>query len=43
MDEVRWFNLEDAIKKISYRNERDILERANKEMERDIIWGNWSL
>ena len=43
MDEVRWFNLEDAVKKISYRNERDILERANKEMERDIIWGNWSL
>jgi len=43
MDEVRWFNLEDAIKKISYRNERDILEGANKEMERDIIWGNWSL
>lgn len=43
MDEVRWFNLEDAIKKISYRNERDILERANREIERDIIWGNWSL
>jgi 8-oxo-dGTP pyrophosphatase MutT (NUDIX family) len=43
MDEVRWFNLEDAVKKISYRNERDILERANREMERDIIWGNWSL
>jgi 8-oxo-dGTP pyrophosphatase MutT (NUDIX family) len=43
MDEVHWFNLEDAIRKISYRNERDILERAKREMERDIIWGNWSL
>jgi hypothetical protein len=28
MEEVRWFDLEDALAKASYRSERDVLEKA---------------
>jgi len=42
MDEVRWFEIDEAINKIAYRNERDILEKAKKELRGDLIWGNWS-
>lgn len=42
MDEVRWFEMDEALEKIAYRNEKDILEKAKKELRSDLIWGNWS-
>ncbi|MDY6985095.1 MAG: NUDIX hydrolase [Candidatus Thermoplasmatota archaeon] len=42
MDEVRWFEMDEALEKIAYRNEKDILEKVKKELRGDLIWGNWS-
>ncbi len=42
MDEVRWFEMDEALEKIAYRNEKDILEKVKKELRSDLIWGNWS-
>lgn len=42
MDEVRWFGIDEALSRIAYRNEKDLIERAKKELRSDLIWGNWS-
>jgi len=42
MDEVKWFDIDEALKIIAYRNEKDVIERAKKELRGDLIWGSWS-
>lgn len=32
VDEARWFNIEDAIKQVSYKSDREILQRAKKKL-----------
>ncbi len=42
MDEVRWFEVEEAFEVIAYRNEKDLIEKAERELRGDLVWGNWS-
>lgn len=42
MDEVRWFGIDEALNVIGYRNEKDLIEKAKRELRGDLVWGNWS-
>ncbi len=34
VEEARWFNIDDAIKRVSYKSDREILKKAKEKLER---------